>query len=264
MRIALLVVLVCACLPPGRGGAATGCPPPAVSVGTIIGLAFCIDPAFQAPIEAHLLKIRADVAARRQAGTLVAYALAPVESGPGANERIDLEIAASVTARLAADLGHLVWVLNPAAYRLPPSGSRTPDDEEHMLLWTRFLAGEDGLGRDVDLAYFSGPRDTRAYFGCAGGDLTGCMTRWIAARASGDDVFRREMAAEPAGPAAFLRHYVLRASTAYSKAAHDQWNALVRVNRRRHLGEQIGIYFDGRPVSPAEMETQVSPGFERR
>jgi hypothetical protein len=38
----------------------------------------------------------------------------------------------------------------------------------------------------------------------------------------------------------------------------------VRINRRRPIGEQLAVYFDGRPASPAEMETDVLPGYEFR
>ncbi len=79
-----------------------------------------------------------------------------------------------------------------------------------------------------------------------------------------DEAFRRDVAAVPGQPSAFLRYYALRASSASSKGAHDEWNVLVRVNRRRQLGEQIGMFFDGRPISPPEMETQVLPGYELR
>ncbi len=30
------------------------------------------------------------------------------------------------------------------------------------------------------------------------------------------------------------------------------------------LGEQVALFFEGRPASPAEMETEVSPGYEAR
>jgi len=39
---------------------------------------------------------------------------------------------------------------------------------------------------------------------------------------------------------------------------------LVRDNRRRPLGDQVAVFFDGRPASPAEMETEVAPGYELR
>jgi hypothetical protein len=30
------------------------------------------------------------------------------------------------------------------------------------------------------------------------------------------------------------------------------------------LGEQVAMYFDGRPAMPAETETEISPGYEVR
>jgi hypothetical protein len=62
----------------------------------------------------------------------------------------------------------------------------------------------------------------------------------------------------------FVRYYTLRASSAYSTGAHDEWNIAVRVNRKRPLGDQLAMFFDGRPASPAEMETEVGPGYEVR
>lgn len=39
---------------------------------------------------------------------------------------------------------------------------------------------------------------------------------------------------------------------------------VVKVNRRRALGEQVAVVFDGRAASPAEVETETSPGYELR
>jgi hypothetical protein len=100
----------------------------------------------------------------------------------------------------------------------------------------------------------------RAFFGCGRDDVTGCIDRWLTARAAGDEKLRRSVAADPARRRAFLRYYALRASSAYSSGAHDEWNIFVRINRRRPLGEQVAVFFDGRPASPPEMETEVSPG----
>jgi len=62
----------------------------------------------------------------------------------------------------------------------------------------------------------------------------------------------------------FVRYYALRASAAYCSGARDEWNIFVRINRKRALGEQIAMFFDGRPASPAEMETEIAPGYEMR
>ena len=131
-------------------------------------------------------------------------------------------------------------------------------------MWTAVLAGEDGMGRDFDLAHFTGPGDMRAFFGCERDDVTGCIERYVTTRSAGDERFRREIAGDPARRQAFVRYYALRASSVYSSGAHDEWNIFVRINRRRPVGEQVAVVFDGRPASPAEMETEVSPGYEFR
>lgn len=116
------------------------------------------------------------------------------------------------------------------------------------------------LGQPVD----PGPNDIRAFFGCGRDDVTGCIDRWLTARAGGDEKLRTGVAADSARRQASLRYYALRASSAYSSGAHDEWNIFVRSKRRRQLGEQLTGFFDGRPASPPEMETKVSPGYEHR
>jgi hypothetical protein len=104
----------------------------------------------------------------------------------------------------------------------------------------------------------------RAFFGCGRDDVTGCIERWLITSAAADEKLRREVADVPAKRQAFVRYYAMRASSAYSSGAHDEWNIVVRINRRRPLGEQVAMWFDGRPASPAEMETEISPGYEHR
>jgi len=132
------------------------------------------------------------------------------------------------------------------------------------VMFTELLAGEDGTGKDFDMAHFTGPGDMRAFFGCGRDDVTGCLGRYVATRAATDGRFRQEVADNAPRRHAFVRYYALRASSAYSSGAHDEWNVVVKINRKRRLGEQIAMFFDGRPASPAEMETEVSPGYEVR
>ena len=113
------------------------------------------------------------------------------------------------------------------------------------------------------MAHFTGPGDMRAFFGCGSDDLTGCLARWLAGRAAGEPDLRR-IADDAEARRAFLRYYAVRASAAYSAGAHDEWNIVVRINRKRALGDQIAIFFDGRAVPPAAMETEISPGYEVR
>jgi hypothetical protein len=241
--------------------AAQGCRAPRAIVDTSVGIRYCADPAFDAVIASQIQRIRADLRAARQAGRLVIYASTPISPRGGGVEKVNVEIAASVKARLEKAYGGGVWVLDPGAYQLPGVDGKAPGGGDYMVMWTRVLAGEDGAGRDVDMAHFTGPGDMRAFFGCGADDLTGCLGRWLAGRAAGEPDLRR-VADDAEARRAFLRYYALRASAAYSAGAHDEWNIVVRINRKRALGDQIAIFFDGRAVPPAAMETEISPGYE--
>ena len=132
-----------------------------------------------------------------------------------------------------------------------------------MVMWTRVLGGDDGAGRDIDMVHFTGPEDMRAFFGCGADDVTGCLERWLMSRTAGDPALRR-VADDPEARRAFVRYYAMRASAAYSAGAHDEWNIVVRINRKRALGDQIAVFFDGRAVPPSAMETEIVPGYEVR
>lgn len=261
--LALAITLVGLLLSAGNASAAE-CKPPRTLETTVLGTKFCIDPAFAGVVAAQVQTIRQDVRVQRRAGRLVIYASTPISPRGGGNERVNLEIAAAVKARLEKELGGGAWVLDPGNYQMPPVGGRAPGGEEHMLMWTQVLAGDDGAGRDVDMVHFTGPGDVRAFFGCDGDDVTGCLERYAQSRAIPNEEFRRTVASDPGRRQAFVRHYALRASAAFSRGAHDEWNIFVKINRRRALGEQVAMFFDGRPASPAEMETEVSPGYEFR
>lgn len=262
----ILLALAVAATGLGAGASATAaeCKAPRIAVKTVVGLAYCADPAFNAAIASQVQKIRQDVRAQRQAGKLVIYASTPISPRGGGHVGVNLEIAASVKARLEKEYGGAVWVLDPGRYELPEVAGKSPGGGEYMVMWTDVLAAEDGTGRDFDAVHFTGPGDMRAYFGCGREDVGGCLERWVEARARTDEAFRREVAANAERRRAFLRYYALRASSAYSSGAHDEWNIVVRINRKRPIGEQLAMFFDGRPLSPAEMETEISPGYEIR
>jgi hypothetical protein len=249
----------------GAGGArAADCTAPRAVVNTVVGIRYCADPAFDAVVAAQVQKIRADVRAQRQAGRLIVYASTPISPRGGGHVATNLAVAASVKTRLEKEYGAAVWVLDPGGYQMVAVNGREPGGAEYMVMWTAVLAGDDGAGRDFDMAHFTGPGDMRAFFGCGRDDVSGCVERWLVMRGATDETLRREIADVPARRQAFVRYYALRASSAYSSGAHDEWNIFVRINRRRPLGEQVAMYFDGRPASPAEMEMEISPGYEHR
>jgi len=243
--------------------AAQSCPAPRVVVPTSVGMKYCADPAFDAVVAAQAQTIRADVQAARQTGRLVIYASTPISPRGGGLEKVNVEIAAAVKARLEKTYGAGAWVLDPGAYQLPTVAGKSAGGGEYMVMWTRVLGGDDGAGRDIDMVHFTGPDDMRAFFGCASDDVTGCLERWLTARAASDPAMRRT-ADDAQARRAFLRYYAMRASAAYSAGAHDEWNIVVRINRKRGLGDQIAMFFDGRAVSPAAMETEIVPGYEVR
>ena len=242
--------------------AAQSCRAPRAVVDTILKLRYCSDPAFDGVIDAQMRKILGDVRAARQAGKLIIYASTPISPRGGGIEKVNIEIAASVKARLEKTYGGGAWVLDPGAYQMPNVGATPPGGGEYMVMFTRLLAGDDGAGRDFDMVHFTGPGDMHAFFGCRD-DLTGCLARWLTARAASDADIRKE-AENPDARRAFLRYYAMRASAAYSAGAHDEWNIFVRINRKRTLGDQIAMFFDGRPVGLAEMDVEIAPGYEVR
>ncbi len=147
---------------------------------------------------------------------------------------------------------------------MPPLAGKSPGGSEYMAMWTAVLAGDDASGPDFEMVHFTGPGNMRAFFGCGPSAIVECIERYITKRAATDDTFRQDVADRPARRGEFLRYYALRASSAYSPGAHDEWNTFVAINRRRPVGGQVAMYFDGRPLSPGEMETVVSPGYEFR
>ena len=83
---------------------------------------------------------------------------------------------------------------------MPKLGDKPPGGGDYMIMYTRVLAGDDGMGRDIDMAQFTGPNDMRAFFGCTD-DLTGCLGRWLAAIVAAGLMVgcRGEQAATPPG-----------------------------------------------------------------
>ena len=248
----------------GSSAGAAECSQPKAVVTTVVGIRYCMDQVFDTVVAANVEKIRQDIRTQRQAGKLIIYASTPISPRGGGHVGTNLEIAASVKVKLEKEYGGVVWVLDPGKYQMPDAAGKSAGGGEYMVMWTAVLAGEDGTGKDFDMAHFTGPGDMRAFFGCGREDIGGCMARYIQGRAGTDPKFRQEIAESPQRQQAFIRYYTLRASSAYSTGAHDEWNIFVKINRKRPLGEQIAMFFDGRPASPAEMETEVSPGYEFR
>jgi hypothetical protein len=260
IRAALVLAFVLASAAPA---AAQTCRAPAVVTDTILGMKYCAGPAFTGVVDTYVQKLRQDVGAARQAGRLVIYMSTPISPRGGGVEKVNIQVGAFVKTRIEKTYGPGAWVLDPGVYQMPNVGDKSPGGGDYMVMFTRVLAGDDGAGRDFDMAHFTGPTDMRAFFGCAGDDLTGCLARWLVSRGTTDADLKR-VADNPDTRRAFVRYYAMRASAAYSSGAHDEWNIFVKINRKRTLGDQVAMFFDGRPTSPAEMEMEISPGYEMK
>jgi hypothetical protein len=262
--LAILAILATTLLSPAGSASAAECSAPKLAVATVLAMRYCADPAFDSVIARQVARIRQEVRARRQAGHLIIYASTPISPRGGGDVAVNVEIAASVKIKLEREYGGAVWVLDPATYQMPGVDGTAAGGGEYMVMWTAVLAGEDGSGKDFDAVHFTGPGDMRAFFRCGQENVGGCIDRYVTARAGTDPKFRQEVAEDAQRRQAFMRYYALRASAAFSTGAHDEWNIVVKINRKRPLGEQIAMFFDGRPVSPVEMELEVSPGYGLR
>jgi hypothetical protein len=66
---------------------------------------------------------------------------------------------------------------------------------------------------------------------------------------------------------AFRNYYALKASTTFSKGAHDEWNIVRALNERRRahdrfgIANQLAVLFDGGGVPPPSSEGVTSDGY---
>jgi hypothetical protein len=259
--LGLVVLLTWVLSPSGARAAASECVTPRVTVTISIGISYCMDPIFDPVIRSQVGKIRKDMKAPRDAGKLLAYSSVPISPRGGGHTDTNVDIAAAVKARLEKEYGGGVWVLNPALYQLPDVAGKAAGGGEYMVMWTTVIAGEDGGGRACDMVHFLGPSDVRRFMGCRTA-VVPCVERYLAARASTDAKFRADVADRPERRREYVRFYSVRGSAAYSAGAHDEWNIFVRINRKLAIGDRVAMYFDGRPLSLAESEMEVSGGYE--
>jgi hypothetical protein len=250
--------------------AAATMPSPAVAQAakstecTKIGLCYCISSDMKAVIEAKVAFFRQQAAEARKAGKAVGYLSVPLSPTGGGYMKLNTEVAEAAKAAIEKRFGSdFVWVLNPGtADANLPNGSGA----DYMLMWTSILEGRDGLGEDLDFAYFAGPQDFARVLELDG---TGDMARI-------DQYFDKRLKSDPGlekavqgglTKSAFRKYYALKASSAFSRGAHDEWNIIRLVNERRRndsrlgIGNQLPVLFDGRGVPAADSEAAVSEGY---
>ena len=230
---------------------------------TKVGICYCVNDELKATIQAKVDRFRQTIAEQRKAGKAVGYLSVPLTSGGGGNFNINKEVADTARAALEKRFGsEFVYVLNPATLEADLPKGTGPD---YMLMWTTLLEGPDGTG-DFDFVYFAGPQDFARYFGFDGTNDMGKLDAYFDKRVASDADFAKAVQGGLT-KANFRKYYALRASSAVSRGAHDEWNIFRLLNDKRRADSkygtpaQIPIVFDGQGVAPPHHETTVSEGY---
>lgn len=258
MRILVLLLLLC--LP----GLAEREP-----AETVLGTRYQVDPRFEPVLKETIARLREQIRVQRSSGKLVGFLSLPLSSRGGGNYRLNLRASEVIKEHLEERFGEQLFVLSPGLVEadLPEVDGVSAAGGEYMFMWTEVLAGEKGLGEDFDVIFFAGPSDFARALGlrseCTLDELRDFMNNW----ASQDAEFAATVST-PEQQRAFLRYYGFKVSATFSDGAHDEWNLFQRVNRNRReqlgIGEQLPLWFDGRPLAPGASEGLVSPGYEVR
>ena len=231
---------------------------------TKINFCYCVNSELRATVDAKVARFRQLLADQRKAGKLVGYMSVPLSPSGGGNFDVNKEVAESAKAAVEKRFGaDQVFVLNPGTADADlPNGSGA----DYMLMWTTLLEGPNGLGEDLDFVYFVGPQDFARYFGLDGNGDMAKLDQFFDKRTRANPGFEKA-AKEGLSKTAFRNYYALKASTAFSRGAHDEWNIIRSVNERRRndsklgIANQIPVLFDGHGVAPSSWETTVSDGY---
>ena len=231
---------------------------------TKITVCYCVNDDLKSLIETKITNFREVLAAQRKAGKAIGYMSVPLSTLGGGYFNVNMEVAARAKAHVEKRFGvDQIWVLNPGvADANIPNGSGT----DYMLMWATILEGREGLGEDFDFVYFVEPQDFARYFGLDGtSDMVKIEQYFDARLKTGPDL--EKAAANGLTKAAFRNYYALKASTTFSKGAHDEWNIIRVLNQRRRSNDRYGIanqlaaLFDGRGMPLSGVDAPTSEGY---
>src|ERR1700730_4157119 len=134
---------------------------------TINKFCYCVNSSLKNTIEKQVAYIGRQIREQKAQGKAIGYMSIPISTGEGSYLGVNAKVAAEVAERVADHFGvRSFWILDPARkdFALPSGASGA----EYMLMWTKVLEGEDGLGPDFDFIYFVGPSDFAKYFSLDG------------------------------------------------------------------------------------------------
>jgi len=231
---------------------------------TKIAICYCVNTDLKALIEARIAHFRDVLAAQRRLGKAVGYMSVPLSTIGGGFFPVNMEVAASARSYIERRYGaEQIWVLNPG---VPEANIPNGSGADYMLMWTTILEGKEGLGEDFDFIYFVGPQDFARYFGLDGVADMLKIDEYFDKRLNTDPELQKAVEKGLTKPA-FRNYYALKASTTFSKGAHDEWNIARAVNERRRANDRFGVanqlavLFDGGGIAPFGPEVAVSHGY---
>jgi hypothetical protein len=229
---------------------------------------YCIESDLNGKIDMRVKELRALLKTQRDQGKATGYLSIPISTAEGSYQPLNHDVAASIKTYVEERFGsNSTWLLNTA----DPFGTAKVEEvlpksatgADYMLMWTRVLEGGNGLGPDFDFVYFAGPSDfARKLKFDEHNDMAKMNSYYDTNNPKGYDD-------KPLDKTLFRNYYGLRASVAFSKGGHDEWNIVRLINERRRVADkdgilkQLAVLFDGRAVPPPMYEAQVPPGYAR-
>jgi hypothetical protein len=254
-RIGSLLLVLWIALPPTGSTALAE----KVTECTVDAFCYCVDSELRGMITQKVEYARTLIANEKANGKAVGYLSIPISTVGGAYFNVNVRVAAQVKERVENRLGvHAAWLLNTAGKdgALPPNATGA----DYMLMWTKVLEGDDGLGA-LDFIYFVGPSDFARYFELDGtADMEKLESYY-------DSLAKTDPGLKDIDKRTFRDYYALRASVSYSYGSHDEWNIVRAINQKRReadaksgISKQMGVFFDGKPLSPGLFEAPVANG----
>lgn len=233
---------------------------------TVLGTRYVVRDEFNEILLKTIRTLRTQIRVERAKGKVIGYISIPLTARGGGWRSTNVAVSAALKERLETTLGSdTFWFLPPGQIEseIPAVGGKSPNGSEYMYMWTEVLAGEGGTGSDFDYVYFAGPTDFAAHF-AGTGSISDRVRKYAEQLKNDDPKFAAEVASNPDRLRQFVRYYTIRASAGFSTGAHDEWNIFCAINRKRDIGDQISGAFDGRALSPVDLEVFLRPGYEDR
>lgn len=244
---------------------------------TKLDFCYCINPELVSVIANNVASVRNQIASERAKGKAIGYLSIPLSPAGGGSYTVNSTAASKIAKRVEAKFGESsVWILNPAAAGVDHMTGANGAD--YMFMWTQILEGPTAHGEDFDFFYFVGPTDFASYFFPPKDDdqykvqrlppnnYLGLLDGIFDDRMATSADFKKEVEQGKVTKSGFRNYYGLRASVSFSYGSHDEWNIARILNDRRRgadsfgIANQLGIFFDGKPVNPSNYEAAVASG----